>query len=89
MKLKQLKTKKMKTLNSNKSGEALEIVKSILYSFKVLIIGLFIPFLFVFGITYNTPRQASKDGINISTPPQVTFDRITVDFNRPLSDQNG
>ncbi len=79
----------MKTVNSSKSGEALEMAKSILYSLKVLIIGLFIPFLFVLGITYNTPTPTSKEGINISSPHQVTTERITVDFNRPLSDQNG
>lgn len=78
----------MKTVFSNKTREALELAKGILYSLKVVTIGLFIPFLFVFGITYHTPREASKDGINISKPQKVTNDRITVDFNRPLSDQN-
>jgi hypothetical protein len=79
----------MKTVISNKTRAALELAKGILYSLKVITIGLFIPFLFVFGITYHTPREASKDGINNSKPLQVTTDRIIVDFNRPLSDQNG
>jgi len=80
----------MKTVFSNKSGEALELAKGILYSLKVVLIGLFIPLAFVFGITYHTPGEASKDEINISSPQrQLTTDRITVDFNRPLSDQNG
>lgn len=78
----------MKTVISNKTREALELAKGILYSLKVVTIGLFIPFLFVFGITYHTPREALKDGININNSKQVKNDRITVDFNRPLSDQN-
>ncbi|HEY5369389.1 MAG TPA: hypothetical protein VIJ75_10380 [Hanamia sp.] len=78
----------MKTVISNKTRETLEVAKRILYSLKVVAIGLFIPFLFVLGITNNTPKKASKDGINICNLPQVVNDNVTVDFNQPLSDQN-
>ncbi|HEY5465370.1 MAG TPA: hypothetical protein VIJ95_19105 [Hanamia sp.] len=78
----------MKTVISNNIEEALEVAKHILYSLKVVIIGLFIPFVFVFGITYNTPKEASADGIKINTSQKASNEIITVDFNKPLSDQN-
>lgn len=78
----------MKTVISNKPGEALEVVKQILFSLQVLTVGLFIPFLFVFGITYNTPKEASQNEINISKPHQVITDKTTVDYNKFLSNQN-
>ena len=78
----------MKTITSNKTEEALEVAKRILYSLKVVTIGLFIPFLFIFGITNNTPKHTPKDEINFSKPYQVTNDRIALDFDKPLSDQN-
>jgi len=78
----------MKTIISNKTGKALEVAKHILYSLKVVIIGLFIPLAFVFGITYNTPKEASIDGINIHPSQRPSNEIITVDFNKPLSDQN-
>lgn len=78
----------MKTIISSKTGRVLESAKGILYSFEVMIIGLLLPFLFVFGITYNTPRDTSKDGINISKPQQVATDKSTINFSKYLSDQN-
>lgn len=78
----------MKKLISNKTQEALEIAKRILYSLKVIAIGLLIPFLFIYGITKNTPTQTSKDEINCSRQQQVPNDRVTVDFNKPLFSQN-
>ena len=47
----------MNTVISNKSGETLELAKRLLYSVKVLSIGLFIPFLFLFGITLIATRR--------------------------------
>lgn len=78
----------MKTVISNKTGEALEIAKQVLYSLQVLTVGLLIPFLFVFGITYNTPKEASQNEINISKPHHPISDKTTVDYNKFLSDQN-
>ena len=79
----------MKTIISSKTGIVLESAKRILYSFEVMAIGLLLPFLFVFGITYNTPRDTSKDGINICKPQQVATDKATIDLSQYLlSDQN-
>jgi len=78
----------MNTVISNKIGEALELAKSILYSVKVLSIGLFIPFLFVFGITYPQHTTMPENGINISNPNHVIIENTTVDLGKILSDQN-
>ena len=78
----------MKTVNSSYTGIVLESAKRILYSFQVMVLGLLIPFLFVFGISYHTPKETSKDGINISKSQQVATDETTIDFNQFLSDQN-
>lgn len=78
----------MKPVNSSKTGIILESAKRALYSFQVLVIGLLIPFLFVYGISYRTPKDTSKDGINISKSQQVAADKTTIDLNQFLSDQN-
>ena len=79
----------MKTTFSNKSGDILEIANQVIYSAKVLAIGLFIPFLFVFGITYNTNKSVKRDEINVSKQhPVITENNSTVDFGKALSDQN-
>jgi hypothetical protein len=78
----------MNTVISNKTGEALEIAKRILYSFKVLSIGLFIPFLFVFGITYRQHAAMPEKGTHISNPNHAVTENTTVDFGKILSDQN-
>ena len=79
----------MNTVISNKTGEALEVVKHVLYSLQVLTVGMFIPFLFVFGITYKTPKATSENGVNISKPHQVISENTTVDYTKFLPDQNG
>lgn len=78
----------MNTVISNKTGEALELAKSIFYSVKVLSIGLFIPFLFLFGITYRQHSTMPENGINISNPNHTITENTTVDFGKILSDQN-
>jgi hypothetical protein len=79
----------MKSVISSKTEKIFEIAKQTLYSLQVVTVGLFIPFLFVFGISYKTPKPI-KDGIeiNISKPEQVSVDRITVHFNKVSSDKN-
>ena len=49
----------MNTTISNNNSNVLEIAKQIAYSAQVLAIGLVIPFLFVFGITYKTNGETS------------------------------
>jgi len=79
----------MKATISNQSGDILEIANQVIYSAKVLAIGLFIPFLFVFGITYNTNKSGKRDEINVSKQhPVITENNSTVDFGKALSDQN-
>lgn len=68
----------MKTISSNKSGEALEIAKQVLYSIKVLMIGLFIPFSFVFGITYKQNTVKQENGMNITRTEQMNTAKTTV-----------
>ena len=78
----------MKTVISNPTGVALEVAKHVMYSLKVLIIGLFIPFSFIFGISYNRHIKSPENGINISKPNPVIADNTTVDLGKVLSDQN-
>lgn len=78
----------MKTIISRKTGEALEIAKQILYSLQVLTVGLLIPFLFVFGITYNAPKSLQQKEINIGKPGHANIDRTTMDISKVLPDQN-
>lgn len=78
----------MNTVISNKSGEALELAKRLLYSVKVLSIGLFIPFLFLFGITYPQHAATPKNGINISNPNHAFSENTTVDLGQMLPGSN-
>lgn len=79
----------MKTFINRKTREALEIAKQILYSAQVLTVGLFIPFLFVFGISYNVPKSAQQKEINIDKTQQSNHnERATVEFSTGLPDQN-
>jgi hypothetical protein len=78
----------MKTIISNKSGEALDLAKRIMYSLQVLLVGLFIPFSFVFGISYNLPNTKVKPGFSISKQVQVSHPDNTVDLTKVLSEKN-
>jgi hypothetical protein len=77
----------MKKLFSNHAGEVLEVANQVVYSFKVLMIGLFIPFAFIFGISYNSHTVTEQSGINISKENVVTTNN-TVAFTKVLPDQN-
>ncbi len=78
----------MKTIISNNSGAALDLAKRIMYSAKVLVIGLFIPFTFVFGISYNVPNSKDESSISMSKQNQVSISDNTVDFQKVLSEKN-
>ncbi len=78
----------MKTVISNKSGEALEVAKQAMYSLQVLLVGLFIPFAFVFGISYNMPNAKAETNISISKQAQVSHPDNTVDLGTALSEKN-
>lgn len=77
----------MKTETSNNTGAALEIANQILYSLKVLVIGLFIPFSFVFGITYKRHNEVAAKSININKPG-VSANTNTVEINKMFSANN-
>ncbi len=78
----------MKTVISNKSGEALEIANRVIYSLQVLLVGLFIPFLFVFGISYKMPKAKAQSQINVREQFQVSQPENTVDLGKVLSEKN-
>ncbi len=77
----------MKTVISNKPGEALEVAKRVIYSLQVLMVGLFIPFSFVFGISYKMPNTKSESSISISKQSQVSHANNTVDVGKVLSEK--
>jgi len=77
----------MKKLFSNPTGKVLEVANQLIYSFKVLMIGLFIPFVFIFGISYNRNTVNEESGINISKEKVVTNNN-TVAFTKVSPDQN-
>ena len=78
----------MKTVISNQSGEALEVAKRVIYSLQVLLIGLFIPFLFVFGISYKMPNTKTESSISINKQTSAAHQDNTFDFGKVLSEKN-
>lgn len=78
----------MKQVISSKTGKVLETAKRALYNIQVLTVGLLIPFLFVFGITYNTPKDLQQKEIKTGKPGQSNIDKTTVDFSKVSSNQN-
>lgn len=78
----------MKTVISNQSGEALEVAKRWIYSLQVLLVGLFIPFLFVFGISYKIPAAKATSAVSISKQAPVSPQDNTVDLGKVLAEKN-
>ncbi len=77
----------MKTVFNISATGSLEIAKSILGSFEVLVIGIFIPFLFLIGINTNygsTPEHETS----ISKPHQVNSAKATAGIINFLSAKN-
>jgi hypothetical protein len=62
----------------------LEVANQVAFSIKVLIIGLFIPFSFVFGITYKRPDNAVSQNVHIrkgnAEKPSVNTVYLNHDF---------
>ena len=80
----------MKTVIINKTEEILERIKRIFYTAQVMGLGLFLPFLFVFGITYNSQDSKPVNDTQISVPAHTVIDNnATVNFVNVLPDQNG
>lgn len=78
----------MKKIFSNYSGASLEIAKQVTYSLKVLIIGLFIPFSFIFGITYNRHDEKQEPKVNIIKANKIVTENTIAWPSKALSDQN-
>ena len=78
----------MKTALSNNTRAALEIANQIVYSLKVLVIGLFIPFSFVFGITYKRHNDVASKTININKSALNTSNNNTVDLPKMIPGRN-
>ncbi len=77
----------MKTVINNEATESLEFAKRILDSFEVLVIGVFIPFLFLIGINTNLGGTSGNE-TSISKPHQKIAPKATADNTVLLSDQN-
>jgi hypothetical protein len=77
----------MKTVINNAAAESFEFVKRILYSFEVLVIGLFIPFLFLIGINTNYGDVSANES-SISTPHKQIAPKATADISTYLSDKH-
>lgn len=77
----------MKTVSNNTVIKSFEFAKRILYSFEVLIIGIFIPFLFLIG-TNTTLGGTYRREKNISKPHETNSAIISADKTIFLSDQH-
>ncbi len=69
------------------SSAASEFAKRILYSFQVLVIGVFIPFLFMIGINTNLGATSGNE-TSISKPHQEIAPKAIVDNTVFLSYQH-
>ena len=78
----------MKANLSNNPGVALEIANRVMYSLKVLVVGLFIPFCFVFGITYKRHDDISLKSLQISKPNTSSQVENTVQFIPTINAEN-
>ena len=78
----------MKKLLSNYPEKALEIAKRLAYSLKVLVIGLFIPFAFVFGITYNRHIEDTQSKVLTNDSYKVATGTTFIWAAKILPDQN-
>lgn len=78
----------MKKVISNYSGKVPEVAKRVMYSLKVLTIGLFIPASFIFGITYKRHIENAENNININQPNNMVSGHTINWFSQALPDQN-
>lgn len=77
----------MKNLFSNSAKEVLQVAKQWMYSLKVLTIGLFIPFCFLFGIGYKTNTENVKSEV-ITSNKATPIDHTIVDLGKISPNQN-
>lgn len=78
----------MKTINRSYSKSNFDIAKRAMFLIQTLIVGLFIPFAFVFGISYKGHHTIAEKSINVTKQNPAVLDNVTVDFGKILSDKN-
>lgn len=78
----------MKTFIVNKTAEVIERVKRTIYTAQVIALGLFLPFLFVIGITYTNTDEKPVNETHISIPAQTATNNNTAELMKNLPDQN-
>ena len=77
----------MKTVFENAATESFELAKRTLYAFEVLIIGIFIPVLFLVGINTNYGDKFESD-TSVSKPHVKPAQKATAETVNFLSDQH-
>lgn len=77
----------MKNLNRNHSAVISEVAHQIAYSLKVLMIGLFIPLTFLFGISYKT-STANEEGKTKIEKLNAEAQQTNVNLSTTLPYQN-
>ena len=79
----------MKTFIVNKTAELIETVTRTIFTVQVIGLGLFMSFLFVLGITYNTTNQSPVNDTHINVPSRSITNNNTAELIKNLPDQNG
>jgi hypothetical protein len=77
----------MKKIIRNQSAVISEVAHQIAYSFKVLMIGLFIPIMFLFGISYKTSSVNNQGKIKVEKQ-EVDVQQPSIDLSTTLPYQN-
>jgi len=72
----------MNTVINSNENSMIELAKRSIYSFQVLIVGIAIPFLFLFGISnINQKKTQENDANEVKNVTQVSAKPITVFYN--------
>ena len=71
----------MKTVINVNETSTSEIVKHILYSFQVLIVGIAIPFLFFIGISDVSQKKTQEDEVREITNPTRLSAKPAIELN--------
>jgi len=72
----------MNTVINSNENSMIELAKRSIYSFQVLIVGIAIPFLFLFGISNINQKKTQENETNeVKNVTQVSSKPITVFYN--------
>ena len=78
----------MKTIIKSNENSILEFAKRSLYSFHVLVAGIAIPFLFLFGISNVSPNKIHENEVKettVTTHQSLSLAQASNTVNLPLS----